>query len=158
MKTWNLLTLKQGMRLAIAALLTVTLSCTSGSGQKADTHDPKTVDLQTAVMNNNLEAIRQHIANKDDLNEKEPFGGSTPLITAAVFGKTEAADLLIKAGADLNIQNNDGSTALHSAAFFCRPDIVNLLLDAKADQTIRNKYGATARETVMASFADVRSV
>jgi ankyrin repeat protein len=115
------------------------------------------VDIHTAVVSGNVEAVKQHIAAKSNINEKDPFGGSSPLISAAVFGKTDIAKLLIDANADINFQNNDGSTALITAAFFCRPEIVKLLLDKGADKTIKNKFGATAYDTVMIPFADVKN-
>jgi ankyrin repeat protein len=102
--------------------------------------------------------VRQHIAAGSDINVKDPFGGSSPLISAAVFGKTEIAKALIDAGASLNVQNNDGSTALHTAAFFCRPEIVKMLLDKHADKTIKNNYRSTPYETVTAPFKDVKSI
>ena len=114
------------------------------------------IDLHTAVISGNLEAVRNHIGGGTDLNEKEPFGGSTPLITAATFGNKEAAQALIDAGADLSIQNNDGSTALHAAAFFCRVEIVQQLIDAKADKTLLNNFGATPRQTVMGPFEEIK--
>jgi ankyrin repeat protein len=98
-----------------------------------------------------------HITAGSDLNEKDPFGGSSPLISAALFGKTEIAKMLIDAGANLNFQNNEGSTALHTASFFCRPEIVKMLLDKRADKTIKNKYGSTAYESVAGAFADLKS-
>ena len=118
---------------------------------------PPQIDIHTAVVTGNLDAVKQHIAAGSNLNERDPFGGSSPLISAAVFGKTEAASILMEAGADLNFQNNDGSTALHTAAFFCRPEIVRMLLDKGADKTIRNKYGATAYESVAAPFAEAKN-
>jgi uncharacterized protein len=114
------------------------------------------VDIHTAVITENLGALQQHIQAGSNLNEKDPFGGSSPLITAAVFGKPEMARVLIEAGADINFTNNDGSTPLHTAAFFCRPEIVRMLLDKGADKTVRNKYGATAYESVAGPFADVK--
>ena len=51
-------------------------------------------------MKDNIAAVKQHIAAKSDINEKEKFGGSTPLISASLFGKTEIAKLLIDAGAN----------------------------------------------------------
>jgi uncharacterized protein len=115
------------------------------------------VDIHTAVVSGNIEALKQHIAAGTNINEKDPFGGSSPLISAAVFGKPDAAKILIDAGADVNFQNNDGSTALHTAAFFCRPEIVKMLLAKNADKTIKNKYGATAYESVAAPFESVKS-
>ena len=115
------------------------------------------VDIHTAVASGNVEALRQHIAAGTDINTKDPFGGSSPLITAAVFGQTDMARILIESDADLNFRNNEGSTALLSAAFFGRPEIVRLLLDAGADKSIENKYGATAYESVAAPFAEMKS-
>ena len=116
---------------------------------------PKT-DLFTALVVGDLEAIRQHIKAGSDINVLEPSRASTPLITAAAFGKTEAAIILINAGAALNYQNNDGSTALHTAAFFCREEIVKALLEKGADKTLRNKMGRTARETVEIPFEEIK--
>lgn len=115
-------------------------------------------DIHAAIMKGDIVAIKQHIAAKSDLNEKEKFGSSTPLISATLFGKTEIAKLLIDAGAMLNIQNNEGSTALITAAFFCRTEIVKMLLAKKADKTIKNKFGNTALEIVSASFQDAKPI
>lgn len=115
------------------------------------------VDIHTAVVTGNLEAVQQHIDAGTDLNKKDPYGGSSPLISAALFDKPEMVKLLIAAGADLNFQNKEGSTALITAAFFGRPHIVKMLLDSGADKTIKNKYGATAYESVAAPFSEVKN-
>lgn len=128
-----------------------------GSAQSAKSgKEAPSVDIHTAVVTDNRDAIRQHIAAGSDINQKDPYGGSSPLISAALFGKTEIAKLLLDAGADVNFQNNDGSTALHTAAFFCRPEIVKMLLDKKADKSIRNKYNSTAYESVAGPYADLK--
>ena len=49
------------------------------------------------------------------LDAKEDYGGSTPLILAAIFGKKEVARILMDAGADLELRNSKGSTAFHDA-------------------------------------------
>ncbi len=114
------------------------------------------MNIHAATLLGDLEAIQQHIAAGSDLNEKEPAVGSTPLISAAVFGKTEVARALIEAGADVNLKNNEGSTALHSAAFLCRMEIVEMLLANDADKSLLNNYGSTAQQSVSAPFADVK--
>lgn len=142
------------------AVLSMLVSCKDSSKQEAtgsSTVKAPDIDIHTAIVTENLEALKQHIAAGSNLNEKDPYGGSSPLISASVFGKTEAAKLLIEAGADLNFQNNDGSTALHTAAFFCRPEIVKMLIDKGVDKTIKNKFGATAYESVATPFNDVKS-
>lgn len=118
---------------------------------------PPSIDIHTATVMGNLDAITQHISAGSNLNEKDPYGGSSPLISAAVFGKTEIAKALIEAGADLSIKNNEGSTALLTAAFFCRVEIVQMLLDKGADKSVKNNFGSTALESVTVPFKDVKA-
>ena len=143
--------------LVLFSSLLTSVSCQDKKSNTAKGSAPA-VDIHTAVVTGNLEAIRQHIAAGSNINEKDPFGGSSPLISAAVFGKTEIARVLIEAGADINFQNNEGSTALHSAAFFCRPEIVKMLLAKGADKAIKNKYNATAYESIVPPFQDAKPV
>jgi len=103
-------------------------------------------------------AIQGHIAAGSNLDEPDPVGGSTPLITAAAFGQTAAAKALIEGGAKVNATNKDGSTALHTAAFLCRADIVKALLATGADREIRNNAGSTALESVEAPFDAVKGI
>ncbi len=159
--------MNHSLRTAIALTFSVTLFVMTACNEKKEQTQtgktgqtkvkPPEVDIHTTVMTGNMEALKQHIAAGSNLNEKDPLGGSSPLISASLFGKTEIAKALIDAGADLNFQNNDGSTALHTASFFCRPEIVQMLLDKGANKTIKNKYNQTAYESVAASFAEVKA-
>lgn len=119
---------------------------------------PPAIGLHQAALEGNLAAIQEHIRIGSDLNEKEPTNGSSPIITAVTFGKSEVVDALIKAGADINLVNNDGSTPLITAAFFCRTDIVEILLANGADATIENKSGSTALNSVTAPFEAVKDI
>lgn len=114
------------------------------------------VDIHTAVISGDIEVVRQHIQAGSDINAADPFAGSSPLITAATFGKTDIAKVLIAAGADVNFTNGDGATALHSAAFFCHPEIVDALLSAGVDKSIVNNFGSTALASVEAPFEQVK--
>lgn len=167
MKTKQLNYPVHGTMMGIIAGMLMTYSCSS----ETVVHEEKTIipvlqseaaqnqsGIHDAVLRNDVNWIKKHLASGGDINEIEPFGGSTPLISAAFFGKTEVAKLLIESGAALNLQNNDGSTALHVASFFCRTDIVALLLKKGADKHVRNKYDKTAYESVSVAFADVKGV
>jgi ankyrin repeat protein len=141
----------------MVVLVATVASCqTKGTTDKGGKKEAPQVDIHTAIVTDNVEAVKQHIAAGSNINEKDPFGGSSPLISASLFGKTEMAKILIDAGADINFQNNDGSTALHTSSFFCRPEIVRMLLTKGADKTIRNRFGSTAYESVAGSFAEVK--
>ena len=127
MKKQNNFLQRTAIALTFFGTLLFAVSCKQGDAQEQNNSasqakpNPPKVDLHTAVITGNIEAIKQHIAAGSNLNEKEPIGGSSPLISACLFGKTDIAKVLIDAGADANFQNNDGSTPLHTAAFFCRP-------------------------------------
>ena len=141
----------------MAALMIASCGSKDSSAQnKKPGAEAPAIDIHTAVVSGNKEAVKQHIAAGTNINEKDPFGGSSPLISAALFDKAEIAKILIDAGADINFQNNEGSTALHTAAFFCRPEIVKMLLEKNADKTIKNKYSSTAYESVAGPYADLK--
>lgn len=168
MKTQNSNSRKVFSACIMAAMILATAACGS---QKEKTSNEKeqaqavqqtvkapAMDIHAATFMGDMDAIRQHIAAGSDLNLKEPTMGSTPLISASVFGKTEVALALIEAGADVNLQNNEGSTALTSAAFLCRTEIVTALLEAGADKNIMTNAGSTALQSVSAPFEDVRFI
>jgi ankyrin repeat protein len=142
------------MRTIITVILALMLLTLVGCGNQDDSSQqsaesqttvsvPK-VDLHSAVVTGDLEVIRQHIKAGSDINVLEPSRASTPLITAAALGKTEAAKLLINAGADLNYKNVDGSTALHTAAAFGKTEIAKILINAGINLNSQNNEGATA--------------
>jgi KN motif and ankyrin repeat domain-containing protein len=54
--------------------------------------------------------------------------GQTALMLAVSHGKLDLAQMLIDAGADVNVQDEDGSTALMCASEHGHIDIVKLLL------------------------------
>ncbi len=148
----------KGLSALLMATLFFTASCNSQSKTEAGAVKAPKVDIHTAIITDNMEVLKQHLDYGTDLNAKDPMGGSSPLITATVFGKTEMAKVLIDAGVDLGVKNNDGSTALHTAAFFCQPEIVQMLLQKGADKGLKNNYGQTPYETVSGSFAEVKEI
>lgn len=85
--------------------------------------------------------------------------GSTALMFAAFEGKAAVADVLLKAGADINHVNAKGHTALMSAAAHGYRNTVALLLDSGADPTIKDAEGVTAvdfaRDNEHADVADL---
>ena len=143
-------------RIALSLLMIIFLSITGCEGQEnLNMEKPPDIGLHMAALQGNLEAIQQHIKAGSNLNEKDQFG-STALIIASTFGKTDVAIALIGAGADLNLINADGSTALITAAFFCRTEIVKVLLEKGADKSIKNKVGSTAWDSVSGPFENVK--
>jgi len=89
-----------------------------------------------AIEKGNLDLMNILIANGVEVNTKYPWG-VTPLQFAAQFaattGRTDAVELLLEAGANINAKNDKGQTALHVAVDSADGDIVELLLSKGAD-------------------------
>jgi ankyrin repeat protein len=112
------------------------------------------IDIWTAAAEGNVQAIKQHLAAGTDVNAAEPMSGGTPLMVAALVGHSDAVELLIENGANVDAVNYDGATALLTAAFFCRIDTVKLLLDKGAEVNAQNIRGETALDTVSAEWSE----
>ena len=80
-----------------------------------------------------------------DPNAVTPRVRLTPLHWAARWNDNPAViEALLKAGADLEAQNDDKDTPLHLAAAFNRtPAVIEALLEAGADPNARDKKGKT---------------
>ena len=128
----------RGQRLVILKLLV--------EGDRAAEQASEPFLILNAAIAGDVQSIQKHLAGGKHLNAPEQVGGNTPLMLAATFGNRAAANLLIQAGADLEIRNKSGGTALHQACFFAQPEIVELLLDAGADPHSANAYGVTPLE------------
>lgn len=168
MKTQKLIILKAVPEIMMVSALLLTLLACSNQQENTDTRKNNTsvsktstkqpgMEIHMAALMGDVKAIHQHILAGSDLNKKDEYG-STPLIIAATFGKTDVARALVEAGADVNRPNNEGSTPLHIATFFCRPEIVKILLDHGADKNLKNNFGSTALESITVPFDSVRSI
>jgi len=113
----------------------------------------ESADIWRAAARGDVEAIQQQLDAGVDVDAKEQPGGSSPLLVAAVFGRQEAARLLIEKGANVNAKSNDGATALHGAAFFCHPKLVKLLLAKGAAVNAKNKRGETPLDAVAGEWS-----
>lgn len=76
----------------------------------------------------------------DPLTYHQPDGDSC-LHIAALRGDCRAAELLLKAGVDVNKLGDMGSTALHHAKRKGYDNLVNLLLENGASTDIKNAFG-----------------
>jgi len=84
------------------------------------------------------------------VNIKAAQHGQTALMLGASHGRLDTVKLLIEAGADVNIQDEDGSTSLMCAAEHGHGDIVKYLLSqAECDPNITDNDGSTALSVAM---------
>uniref|UniRef100_A0A4X2KGR2 Ankyrin repeat domain 6 n=1 Tax=Vombatus ursinus TaxID=29139 RepID=A0A4X2KGR2_VOMUR len=70
--------------------------------------------------------------------------GRTPLHLAANKGHLPVVQILLKAGCDLDVQDDDGNTALHEASWHGFSQSAKLLVKAGANVLAKNKAGNTA--------------
>lgn len=99
-----------------------------------------------------LKKLLDYPQTKTDV-KNETGGTILHFAAAGMIDSPECVDLLIKAGLDMNIQDQRGNTPLMVACFFNKPRIVKSLVAAHADATIKNKEGKDA-----AALCDDRDV
>ncbi|XP_074833381.1 protein phosphatase 1 regulatory subunit 12B isoform X1 [Carettochelys insculpta] len=90
-----------------------------------------------------LQDARQWLNSGKLEDVKQPRSGATALHVAAAKGYSEVMRLLIQAGFNLNVQDNDGWTPLHAAAHWGVKEACTILAEALCDMDIRNKLGQT---------------
>ncbi|OQE08259.1 hypothetical protein PENVUL_c010G06890, partial [Penicillium vulpinum] len=71
-------------------------------------------------------------------------GEISPLHAAASNGLTKVVEMILRNGADINLQSFINSTPLHAAAYTGKESVVKLLLDKGAIVNARDKYNCTA--------------
>ncbi|MEI6035811.1 MAG: ankyrin repeat domain-containing protein [Verrucomicrobiae bacterium] len=95
-----------------------------------------------AVTTGDLEKLRQMMGTAD-INAQSSGCRQTALMHAAQAGWEHIAAELIRAGAKLDLVDENGNTALHYSAQFGQPRVMKLLLDAGAKTDIQDKWKQT---------------
>lgn len=103
-----------------------------------------TTPLMYTIIQNHLEVFTILLNEKNIDIEAKDCNGTTALIGAADFGDIEAAKLLIKFGAKVDIANLKGYTALMLATRRGHIDVARLLIKAGANINAVDQDGATA--------------
>ncbi len=102
-------------------------------------------DLRDAVINGNIDQVKNLIAQEVDVDDTDGSDYGSPLHVAAKKGNCEIITLLLDAGANINLKNEDmGATPLMIAVDAGQPEAVILLLKRGADPQSVNFDGANA--------------
>jgi hypothetical protein len=94
--------------------------------------------------------VVEKLFHTGNVNLRATQAGQTALMLAVSHGKLELVRMLIEAGADINVQDDDGSTALMCASEHGHVDLVKLLLSQPTcDANITDNDGSTAMSIAM---------
>lgn len=100
-------------------------------------------DLVAAVMEDNADAVEQHLTP-----DVTPELKNYLLMYAAKEGQTAVVEKLLNHGANPNIPDKVGYTPIWWAAFRQNDDVVRLLIDHGADVDVAGMNGKTARDMI----------
>ena len=130
--------MKRLLTTTIAAVLLV------GCGTTQPTEPPPAkapdISIHDAVIEGNIEAVKQHLDAGTDVNAKGVFGW-TLLLQAVAGGHKEIVELLIDNGADVNGKDKTGHTPLDWA-------------DGEIADLLRKHGGNTGEELTLMPFLD----
>ena len=68
------------------------------------------IDVSAAVVMGDLDSLSTYLQNGGDVDAKDAHG-STPMHVACLFGRADVAEILLDAGASLELKNNEGATS-----------------------------------------------
>jgi cytohesin len=100
--------------------------------------------LHWAAMFNRSEVVEVLLANKANFKIKVAKFGWTPMRLAVIHGHVATAEMLVKAGADVNAQEEDEIPLLLQAVYSGRKEMVEFLLARRADANARDYDADTA--------------
>ncbi len=102
------------------------------------------LDVFEAAALGELARLRTLLANDRGLVKAQSSDGFTPLHLACFFGQLEAAEILVRQGADVNAVSPSRIAVIHSAAASRNAAIVKLVLQAGANPNLQQQGGYTA--------------
>lgn len=108
------------------------------------------IRLHDAAMGNDLEGVRQAIAEGADVNSPDEEHYITPLLWACIFGSPEIVDFLLQYGADVNYADENMGTPLGDAISRGNIEIVRLLVKHGARLEVLDGCGLTPLEAAVA--------
>ncbi len=112
--------------LMLAALKGLTEICQQLIAKDADINKPGWTPLHYAATQGHLDVMRLLLENHAYIDATSP-NGTTPLMMAARYSTPSAVKLLLEAGADPTLKNDQGLSAIDFAQTVDRSDSANLI-------------------------------
>ena len=112
------------------------------------------IDFIQASTQGKSEKVAALLDQGVDVNVRHQLTGWTALMAASLYGRVETVEILLRAGASVDLIDNNRSTALmkavqmipekdESALLQRKSKIISLLLNAGADPYLQDKFGST---------------
>ena len=115
--------------------------------------EAKAVSYWDAARTGDIGALKRHLANGFDVNDKDEGGGSA-LGLAALAGQAKTIQFLIGKGADPSSAGGDNNTPLHGAAFLGQTEATKLLIEGGAKVNAVNSRGETPLDSCAAPWSE----
>lgn len=133
----------------VVSILLDSKVCDINKPNKAGYTSVMLVSLADIVSQTHANVVKK-LFQMADVNKRAKQHGQTALMLAVSHGKLDMVKMLLEAGADINIQDDDGSTALMCAAEHGHIEIVkHFLSQPDCDSTITDVDGSTALKIAM---------
>jgi ankyrin repeat protein len=104
---------------------------------------PPSLSPEMAAIAGNLRTIEWYLKSSNDVDARYEPGSRTMLHFAAFGGRIEAAEMLLRRGADINALDVDKETPLHKAADEGRHEMIRFLLKNGAKINAMSRGGWT---------------
>lgn len=111
--------------------------------EKTNRNTIRSTPFYEAIVDNNAPSVLA-LLESFSINSVDGVG-RTPLMEAALLGRTDMVLLLLDSGANIDMQSMYGETALIRAAYASQRDVIVVLLERGADKTLVDGNGNPAR-------------
>jgi ankyrin repeat protein len=109
--------------------------------------DERSRRLQEALRQDDPQRVKQLLEMGADPDTEGPFG--PVLLTALLLGHGTVARLLVEAGADLNISDDNGWTPLHWAAKAGDVELILAMVEGDGDLLALDREGQTPMDVLV---------
>ncbi|XP_076683796.1 uncharacterized protein LOC143376905 [Andrena cerasifolii] len=99
--------------------------------------------LCTALELKNTKIAKQLLTSTSRVDDKNSTSSNSPLHFAVLNGDVEIVQMLLDAGANINVENFDRKTALHDAVERMKTEVIGMLFNREASISAANKSSIT---------------